>query len=110
MVLVVISTFSMLSLATAIMTLTPVSCYYMISFYYGGKKARDVGLTCRCHLSNIMSDSIFCDSMGWGITCLFFFLLSLFFFFKGDNHSLPQHKRDGFSCLIIITPMGLGKP
>ena len=101
--LVLISEFSKLSLATAIMALTPVSCYYMTSFNYGGKKSRDVGLTCRCHLSNIMPDSIFYDSiMGWGITCLFFH--------NGDNHCLPQHKRDGFSCLIIITPMGLGKP
>ena len=74
MVLGLISEFSKLSLATAIMALTPVSCYYMTSFNYGGKEARDVGLTCRCHLSNIMPDSIFYDSMGWGITCLFFFL------------------------------------
>ena len=101
MILVAISEFPKLPLATTIMTLTPVSCYYMTSFNYGGKKARDVGLTCRCHLSNIMSNSIFYDSMGWGITCLFF---------KGDNHCLSQHKRDEFSCLIIITPMGLGKP
>ena len=68
--LVLISEFSKLSLVTTIMVLTPVSCYYMTSFNYGGKKARDVGLTCRCHLSNIMPDSIFYD-MGWGITCLF---------------------------------------
>ena len=101
--LVLISEFSKLSLVTAIMVLTPVSCYYMTSFNHGGKKARDVDLTCRFHLSNIMLDSIFYDSMGWGITCPFFL--------KGDdNHCLPQHKRDGFSCLIIITPMGLGKP
>ena len=102
MVLVLILEISNLSLATAIMALTPVSCYYMTSFNYGGKKARDVGLTCRCHLSNIMPGSIFYDSMGWGITCRFFL--------KGDNHYLLQHKRDGFSCLSIITLMGLGKP
>ena len=69
-----------------IMALTPVSCCYMTSFNYGGKKARAVGLTCRYHLSNIMPDSIFYDSMGWGITCRFFliFFLFLFFaFFKG---------------------------
>ena len=78
---VLISEFSKLSSATAIMVLTPVSCYYMTSFNYGGKKARDVGLTCRCHLSNIMPDSIFYDSMGWGIT--------FSFFLKGDNHFLP---------------------
>ena len=51
-------------------------CYYMTSFNYGGKEARDVGLTCRCHLSNIMPDSmpdsIFYDSMGWGIAFLIF--------------------------------------
>ena len=35
----------------------------MLSFDYGGKKARDVDFTCRCHLSNIMSDSTFYDSM-----------------------------------------------
>ena len=73
--LVLISELSKLSLATAIMALTPVSCYYMTSFNYGGKKARDVGLTCRCHLSNIIPDSIF--YMGWN--SLSFFL----FFFKG---------------------------
>ena len=65
--------------------LTPVSCYYMTSFNYGGKKVRDVGLTCRCHLSNIMPDSVFYDSLGWGMTRLFlllllgFFLLFIFF-------------------------------
>ena len=99
MVLVLLSGFSKLSLANAIMTLTPVSCYYMTLFNYSGKKARDVGLICRCFLSNIMPDSIFYDSIGWGTT-----------FFEGDNHCLPQCKRDGFTCLIIITSMGFGKP
>ena len=61
--LVLISESSKLSLATAIMALTPFSCYY-VTLNYGGKKARDVGLTCRCHLSNIMPDSIVYDSMG----------------------------------------------
>ena len=63
-------------LATTIKVLTPVSCYYMTSFDYGGKRARDVGLACRCHLSNIMRNSIFYDSMGWGISQ--FFLFSFF--------------------------------
>ena len=96
------SEFSKLSLATAIMVLTSVSCYYMTLFNYGGKKARDVGLTYRCHLSNIMPDSIFYDSMEWGMTQFFLF------FFRGGNCCLPQHRRDGFS-LITITPMGVGK-
>ena len=72
----------------------------MTSFNHGGKKARDVGLTCRCHLSNIMPDSIFHDSMKWGMTQSFFFL-------RGGNWN--QHRRDGFS-LITITPVGKGKP
>ena len=63
-------------LATTITVLTPVSCYYMTSFNYGGKKERDVGLTGRCHPSNIKPDSIFYDSMEWGMTQFFF----LFFF------------------------------
>ena len=87
------------------MTLTPVSCYYMRSFNYGGKEARNVGLTCRCHVSNIMPDSIFYDSTGWGIICP-----CIFVFLKSYSHCLFQHKRDGFSCLVIITPMALGKP
>ena len=66
-------------LATTIMVLIPVSCY-MTSFNYGGKKARDVGLTCRCHLSNIMPDSIFYDNIKWGITCLFFRVITTVFF------------------------------
>ena len=63
--LVLISEFSELSSAT-IMELTPVSCYYMSSFNYGGKRTRDVGLTCRCYLSDIMRDSIFYDSINGG--------------------------------------------
>ena len=79
MSLVLILAFSKLSLATVIMAFTPVSCYYMTSF--SGKKARDVGLICRCHLSNVMSQSILYDSMEWGMTCCFLFLF-LFFCFK----------------------------
>ena len=69
--------FSELPLATTIALLTPISCYHVTSFDYGGKKARDVGLTCRCHLSNVMPDSIFYDSMGWGMTRFFKWWLSL---------------------------------
>ena len=71
--LFLISELSKLSLTTTIMALTCVLCYYLTSFNYGGKKARDVGLSCRCYLSNVLPDSIFYDSMGWGITCGFFF-------------------------------------
>ena len=84
--------------------LTSVSCYYMASLNYGGKKARDVGLTCRCYLSIIMPDSIFHDSMGWGITQFF-----LCVFFRDGIPCLPQHRRGGFS-LITTRPVGVGKP
>ena len=45
----------------------------MTSFNYGSKKAKDVGLTCRCYLSNIKP-----DSMGWGMTQFLFFLGMVF--------------------------------
>ena len=35
--------------------------FHLTSFNYDGKEARDVGLTCRCHLSNLMTDCIFND-------------------------------------------------
>ena len=75
----------------------------MTSFNYGGKKARDVGPTCICHLSNIMTDNIFYDSTGWWMTRV------LFFFLGGGNRCIPQYRRDRFS-LITITPMGVRKP
>ena len=77
----------------------------MTSFNYGGNKAKEVDLTSRCHLSNIMPDSIFYDSMAWGMTQFFLFV---FFFLRAGNRYLPQHKRNGFS-LITITPVGRGE-
>ena len=75
---------------TAITVLKPVSCDHVISSNYDDKKADDVGLTCSCHLSYIMSDSIFHESMRQGITCSvsfclfvfsYLFVVSFFFFF-----------------------------
>ena len=57
--------------AGLILALTPVSCYYMTSFNFVSKKTRNVGFTCICHLNNIISDSIFYDSIRWGITSFF---------------------------------------
>ena len=73
-----------LSLATTITVLKPVSCDHVTSFNYDGKKARDVGLTCWCHLSNIMPDGIFHESMRQGITwfLLLFFFVCLFCFLE----------------------------
>ena len=76
----------------------------MTSFNYGGKKARDEGLTYRCHQSNVIPDSIFFDSLGWGMVRGFF----IYLFLRGGNRCLPLHRRDGFS-LITITPMDMGK-
>ena len=92
-------------LATTITVLTPVLCYYMTSFNYSDKKAMDADFTCRYHLSNFSPDSIFCDSMGWGMTP--FFLL-FFFLLRGGNRCLSQHTGDGFS-LVTITTVGMGK-
>ena len=54
----------------------------------------------RCHLRDIMPDSIFYDSRGWGMTqfvCFFFFvcflLLLLLFFLRGGNRCLPWDRR-----------------
>ena len=57
----------------------PVSCDHVTSFNYDDKKARDVGLTCWCHLSNNMPDSIFHESMRQGITCVCVFFCFCFF-------------------------------
>ena len=42
----------------------PVLYNYMASLAYGGKKSGDVGLICRCHMSNTMPDIIFHECMG----------------------------------------------
>ena len=68
------------------------------------KNARDIGIAWKCHLSNIVHDSTFYDSMGWRISRCFFV-----FFFKGDNYCFPKYRRDGLS-IIVITLMGVGKP
>ena len=98
-------------LATTITVFTPVSCYYKTSFKYGGKKAGDVGLTCRCHLSNIMPDTIFYDSMGWGMTQLLLLFFYVFVFFLGVV--IPvflsiEEMRYEFSIINII-PAGMRK-
>ena len=62
--------------------LKPVSCDHVTSFSYDDKKARDVGLTCWCYLSNNMPGSIFHESMRQGITS-FFFVFFLNFFGAG---------------------------
>ena len=60
-----------LSLAITSLVLTSVSCYYVTSFNNGSKKTRDVGLTCGCRLGDVLADSVFYDSKGWGMTHFF---------------------------------------
>ena len=62
-----------------LMVLKPVSCNRVTSFNYDGKKGRGVGLTCWCHASHNMLDSIFHESMRQGITWDFFILFIFFF-------------------------------
>lgn len=64
--------FSELSLAIIIMLLPFVSCYCMISFNYERNTERDLRLTCRCNMSNILCDSILCDCKEVGITWSFY--------------------------------------
>lgn len=77
----------------------------MASFNNGDNEARDVDLTFRCHLNNIVSDSIFYDSMGQAgvylmyITwCLFAIFYFCFFLLEGV-----------ITINFIIAPMGEGK-
>ena len=71
--------------------LKPVSCDHVTSFNYDDKKARDVGLTCWCHLSSIMPDSIFYENMRQRIICSFSYLFVVcfcfcfFVFLQGDT-------------------------
>ena len=67
-----------LSLAITTTVLKPVLCDHMTSFNYDDKKARHGSVTCWCHLSNIMPDSIFHKSMRQGITCSVSFCLFVF--------------------------------
>ena len=60
--------------------------------------------TCVCVYIYIYKCLVYISNVKKLITCLFLKKK------KGDVHCLPQLKRDGFSCLIILTPMGLGKP
>ena len=88
------------------MALTLVSYYYLTSFSYDGKKARDVGVFGRCHLNNIMPDGIFYDSMGWGITIVFLSIkewIQLFYHYRtnglGINLSYKELNQMGLICL-----------
>ena len=59
--------------------LKPVLCFLMTSFNYGAKGVRDVDPACRCHQSNIMSDSILSVNITQCVTCLFVFYFVLFY-------------------------------
>ena len=69
-----------LSLATIITVLKPVSSVYVTLLNYDGKKTRDVGFTWRCHLTNVIPESIFHERMIQGITCFVFVFVVWFCF------------------------------
>ena len=102
-VILIFFPFFELSLTATIMVLTSASWYYMTSLNYHSKKARDVGLTCRCHLSNVMLDSVTYDSAFQGTTCLFIFLfLFVCFFLQWVVTTIfLRLQRDGCSVLPL---------
>ena len=61
---------SVLSCPEQPLVLTLAFVFNFTSFDYDGKGTRDVSLTCKCHLSNIMSDSMFNET---GNNLAFFF-------------------------------------
>ena len=93
------------SLVTNIIILTSVSYDYATFFNNDCKKARDAGLSCRCHLSNIMPDSILHECMGqrYLFCCLVCFLVIAvwFLFFYGWYLCFPQSERDVISFITI---------
>ena len=58
-----------LHFATTLRVLNPVLCFHMTSFNYGTKWVRNVGPTCRCHQSNIMSVTIFSVNIAPCVAC-----------------------------------------
>ena len=100
------------SLATTITVLKSVACDHVTSFNYDGKKARDVGVTFWCHMSNIVPDSMLHESMRQGINVLFFcfvLVLYLFFlFFARWYICFPYDERQGIS-FIDIKSVGVGE-
>ena len=108
-----------LPLATTITVFKLVSYDHVTSFNYDDKKARDVGLTCWCRLSNIMLASIFHEIIRQGITFrsvsfwlfVFSYLFVAYFFlsfFARWYFCFPQNERDGIS-FITMTSVGVGK-
>ena len=83
----VIGIFHGLHSTTSLTVLKPVLCFHMTSFNYGAKGVRDVDLTCSCHQSYIIPDSIFSANIAQCVTgvhrvqtccCCAFFCLSVY--------------------------------
>ena len=94
-----------LFLANTITALKPVSCDHVTSFNYDDKKARDVDLTCWCHQSNIMLDSIFHENMRQGITQITLsFSFCLLLFNNGCCVFIQYNLLKGFCECILMQP------
>ena len=86
-----------------------VLCFHMTSFNYGAKGVRDVDHACRCHLSNIMPDSIFSVNIAWCVTCLLLFVLFYFLCVFRVIFSAVFIRTNKVLSFITITLTGLGK-
>ena len=60
------------------MVLKPVSCDNVASFNCDDKKTSVLGLTCWCHMSNIMPDFFFHERIWQRLTCFIFFMYFVF--------------------------------
>lgn len=93
LVLILISGTFRVTLATTIKELTPTLYFCMTSSKYSAKKERNVDLPFRCHLSSVMPDSIFYDSLWWD---------NLFLFFNNNGHGKPL-SYNGVSGMALIS-------
>ena len=96
-----------ISLAATIMALSPVPCDHLTSFNCDDKKARDVSLTCECHLSSIMSDitlhqSLTLEKTSSVLFCLFVcFFVSLFCLLLWGDTSIILKMKEMESVLSL---------
>lgn len=81
----------------------------MTSFNNGDNEARDIDLTFRCHVNNIVPDSIFYDSMVqcWCLLSVYNFITYNFAIFCFCYCFLFEVVK---TIDFIVTPMGAGKP
>ena len=75
---------------------------------HDGNKEKEVGLTFKCHIRNIMPHNIFYDGMGGAGNNLFCFFIFIFFIVRGGDYSFSQFRSNGRS-FATITKAGIGR-